>query len=529
VLFIPGVLTVSRILILLMFVFWLAWKPDYSRPPLLGWEVSLSVFFGFYALLVLGTGIWSRRLRHKVAGANFVRSLDRFNLVILIARILVPLWFMVGIAVLGWYQAVEHLLGSGKQFDLAQTTVGVLIGTFPAFGAWVALWWSQYPAEIAFREQSLLSQIESDLPVCKTPSFSSYFRSNLRLQLLFMIVPVCLIVALHDLIRLGAMLAVGTRWGVTDPENPFTWLVGAGVIFLFAPEILRRVLHTEPLANSPLRRRLEALCRRTGVKYREILLWRTGNNVGNAAVMGFVPRFRYILLSDLLLETMTDEQIEAVFAHELGHIVHRHMAWLVVFIVVLMLFNLGGGAWVTRWMNGAGVSSEAAQGVVIGLTYLFKFLLLFGFVSRRFERQADVFAARTMELSRAGVPDVAASEMLLAARKISGAEVAVAGGMTMALAPLEYTSDHAPGHVGQYGAAVFGSALHRVAMVNNIPVKARSWCHGSIANRMQYLQDLSSDPVRTRKFDRFMLFLYAAMVFALFAGAAFCWASNALP
>src|SRR6185312_5614392 len=172
------------------------------------------------------------------------------------------------------------------------------------------------------------------------------------------------------------MMALGTKWGVTDSENPFTWLLAAAAIFLLAPAILRRVLHTEPLANSPLRRRLEALCRRTGVTYREILLWRTGNNVGNAAVMGFVPRFRYILLSDLLLETMTDEQIEAVFAHELGHIVHRHMAWLVVFIVVLMLFNLGGGAWVARWMAEAGVSSEAAQGTVIGLAYLFKFLLL---------------------------------------------------------------------------------------------------------------------------------------------------------
>ena len=521
-----------------MFVFWLAWKPDYSHAALLGQPTSLAVFFGFYFVLILGTGIWSRRLRHKVAapalspteGSSFTRSLDRFNVVMLAARIVVPIWFMVGIAALGWYHAVERILGSAAHLDVSQTTLGVLIGTAPAFGAWMALWWSQYPAEVAFREQSLLSQIESDLPICKPPTFGSYFRSNLRLQLLFMIVPVCLIVALHDLIRLGAMLSVGTKWGVTDPENPFTWLVAAAVIFLFAPEILRRVLHTEPLANSPLRRRLEALCRRTGVKYREILLWRTGNNVGNAAVMGFVPRFRYILLSDLLLETMTDEQIEAVFAHELGHIVHRHMAWLVVFIVVLMLFNLGGGAWVTRWMSHAGVSSEAAQGVVIGLTYLFKFLLLFGFVSRRFERQADVFAARTMELSRAGVPDVAASDMLLAARKLTGAEVAVAGAVTMTLPqPLEYASDHAPGHVGQYGAAVFGSALHRVAMVNNIPVKARSWCHGSIANRMQYLQDLSSDPTRTRQFDRFMLFLYAALVFALFAGAAFCWASNALP
>ena len=74
-----------------------------------------------------------------------------------------------------------------------------------------------------------------------------------------------------------------------------------------------------------------ALCRRVGMRYRDILLWRTQNNMGNAAVMGLVPQVRYILLSDLLLETMTESQIEAVFAHELGHIVHRHMAWYIVF------------------------------------------------------------------------------------------------------------------------------------------------------------------------------------------------------
>ena len=34
---------------------------------------------------------------------------------------------------------------------------------------------------------------------------------------------------------------------------------------------------------------------------------------------------------------MTDEQIEAVFAHEVGHIVHRHMMWYLVLIVLLML------------------------------------------------------------------------------------------------------------------------------------------------------------------------------------------------
>ena len=515
----------SRILILLMFVFWLAWKPGYSLPTTLGAAPSLAIFLGAYFLLVIGTGIWSRLLGDRLAVGNFNRSLNRLNKVLFAARIFVPLWFIVGMFLFGWAEDVGRILRH-SHFDLTQTLPGIILGTLPAFVAWAGLWWSQYPADIAFREQGIVSQFEGYLPVHKPPTFRSYFASNVRLQLLFMVVPVLVISLLHDLLRLGATMTVGTRWELNNAENPVTWLIAAGLIFLFAPEILRRVLHTEPLPNGPLRRRLEALCRRTGVRYREILLWKTQNNLGNAAVMGFIPQVRYILLSDLLVETMDDEQIEAVFAHELGHVVHKHMAWLVVFFVVLTLLVVAGGAWIEKWMGNAGIKEGPAQGIVIAVAYLLKFFLLFGFVSRRFERQADVFAARTMELSRASVPNSSASDMLIAARQLSLATCAPSP--KIALAP---PRPHGPesGHVGNYGATVFGSALHRVAVMNNIPVRARSWCHGSIATRMQYLRDLSTDPARTQRFDRFMLFLYGALIFGLFAGAAFCWASNAIP
>jgi len=517
---------VSRVLILLMFVLWLAWKPEYCRPTGLGGAQSLALFLGGYALLVLGTGLWSRWLARRLTGRNFGRSLRRFNRLMFVARALVPIWFAAGVAGLRWWQSVNgHLQLS--DFDLTPTIIGVVLGTLPAFLAWSALWWAQYPAEIAFREQNLLAQLDADLPVHRPPTFANYFAANVRLQLLFMVVPVLMIVLLHDLIRLAASIAVGSGWRLNDPENPFTWLAAAALVFVLAPEALRRVLHTEPLASSPLRRRLEALCRRTGVKYRQILLWHTHNNLCNAAVMGVLPRVRYILLSDLLLETMTDEQIEAVFAHELGHIVHRHMAWLVVFITVLMLFNLGGGPWVTRWVEALGLSDHAqvVQGVFVASSFLFQFLVLFGFGSRRFERQADVFAARTMELSRPPAPPAAAPDLVLVPNQLPAP--ASGGAVLMPAARLAPALE--PGHVGHYGAAVFGSALERVALVNNIPIKARSWCHGSIATRMRYLQELSADPTRTARFDRFMLLLYGALVFALFAGAAFCWASNALP
>ena len=514
----------------MMFVLWMAWNPEYGPIPLLPPWAAATVFLGGYVAVVLALATWCRRMRRTFSSANLSKSLVRYNRIGFVARIFIPVWFFLGIMFLGWWRIVLHFLLPFSS-HLINSFVGVVLGTLPPFATWAALWWAQYPAEMALREENLLNQLDEGISVYRIPSFASYFTSRLRLDLLYMIIPVGLIVLLHDALRIAASLLVGDKWELRNAENPITWIVAAGVVVFFAPEVLRRILHTEPLPNSPLRRRLESLCKRTGVKYRDILLWKTQNNTGNAAVMGLVSRYRYVLLSDLLLDTMTDEQIEAVFAHELGHIVHRHMAWLIVFVFVLSLFNIGGGAWATRVMGDWGISSETALAIVIGTAYLFKFLLLFGFVSRRFERQADVFAARTMELSRESVPDVSASVTLLAARSMANTTTAPAA-TALAVRPavaLEYASDSAPGHVGQYGAAIFGSALHRVAMVNNIPVRAPSWCHGSIAKRMQYLHELSKDPVRTKRFDRLMFCLYGAMVFALFAGAAFCYAQHAIP
>ena len=100
------------------------------------------------------------------------------------------------------------------------------------------------------------------------------------------------------------------------------------------------------MPDSPLRRRLEEVARRHNVSFRDVMLWNTRHQMGNAAVMGYIPRFRYFLLSDLLLETMSDEQIEAVFAHEIGHIMHRHLFWLMATVAGLILALSGPGDWV---------------------------------------------------------------------------------------------------------------------------------------------------------------------------------------
>lgn len=521
----------SRILLLLIFVFWMA-NPGTAQPPARGAWVGVAIFLGYYVLLVLVMGVWGRLLARRVSSGNLRRSLRRYNYTLLVARAMIPVWFAFGVFGLGWGEVVHRALGGASLLRGAELPA-LLLATLPAMAAWMGLWWSQYPAEIALREQSMLGQLEADLPIYAPPNFRDYFVSNVRLRLLFTVVPIFLIVLLRDLL----LIVAATRpFGL-----PADWLdngamvLAAALVFVFAPEILRRVLHTERLEDGPLRRRLEAMCRRSNMRYRDILVWRTHSNMGNAAVMGIVPQVRYVLLSDLLLETMTDDQIEAVFAHEMGHVVHRHMAWFVVFFVVVSFGMTGAGQWADPLL--ANQPSWAAPVVVAGM--FFWVLLLFGFLSRRFERQADVYAARTMQSTQ-----TAGTAVAQLSRDAGSTDVVVLHPPAVAAPGIAGAPAPGRSHVGPYGATLFASALQRVAVINNIPIGPRTrwqgglrqrvefvlervgdfahnWLHGSIASRMQYLQRLSADAGLTHRFDRFMLRLYLALVFLLFASLAF--------
>jgi len=493
----------SRILLLILFLLWLSAGEPVR--PLAGQTTELLLFLGVFALLVLGMGLWSRLLARRLSAHNFRHSLHRFTRFMGMARMVIPAWFAFGLFGLQWHQIVESHLPFLRDWESAL----LLVGISPALLAWMGLWWSQYPADRALREQNLLIQLNEDLPVQGPPGFWSYFSANLRLQLLFTIIPILLIILLSDVVSLGLRLALHHPPGET--VQAIVNIASAAAVFIFAPQILRYVLETETLPDSPLRRRLEGMCQRIGLRYRDILLWRTQNNMGNAAVVGIIPGLRYVLLSDLLLETMPDEQIEAVFAHEMGHIVHRHMIWYVVFFIAMILALAGpGDAISTRILHVINTWFPSPDGnltpsTMMQLTPLLllslgiaAFLIVFGFLSRRFERQADVFAARTMEAG-------------------SGISVPASGNSSNR----QPATGNRSSCVGPRGAAVFTSALERVAVINNIPIATRSWCHGSIAKRMDYLLHLASDPQRTGQFDRTMARIYTALLAAFAASAAY--------
>ncbi len=251
-------------------------------------------------------------------------------------------------------------------------------------------------------------------------------------------------------------------------------------ILAAAPSMLRHIWATEPLPPGPLRDRFVAICGRIGLRYREILLWHTHGMAINAAVMGFIAPWRYILVSDALLETMTEEEIEAVFSHEAGHVRHWHLQFFVLFALLSMY--IAGGMLEVLWRLGLhdlGLLQLIALAVLL-LSWLFGF----GWLSRRFERQADLFGVRCV------APEV------------------------------KKCLDWCPVHGKQTGpglcvtaANVFGRTLAKIADLNGIPRDAPSWRHGTIESRCQLIERFAVDPLALRKFDR-RVFLTKVLLFA---------------
>ena len=475
----------SRLQLLFPLIFWAIWLGQRGEPVVAPWMGS-AIYAMSLALVVVLMRRWARR---AMRGTTFrsVQATSRFHQAMFAARWAILAIHGVALLYLGFG---DLILATGITFRGHAEAPAALVSSIPVVLAWIGLIWAQYPLDRAIREQNALAALNAGESIFEPPSLRQYIASNARLQVLSLLAPVAIAILLRDAVLLALDAAGMPRDGTNEV---IATLMSAGFVFIVGPEILRRELPVQRLPDSPLRDRLEAMCKRLGLRYREILVWRTHFSFCNAAVMGLVPRFRYILLSDLLLDTMDDRQVEAVFAHEAGHVMHRHMTWYVVFAVVFFLW-LGAAETIVGWIFWSGhvPVQVPLETIMFGIGVL-AFFLIFGSLSRSFERQADLFAART--ISRAPAEDVQPD-----------------------------------------GVEVFNSALAHVARLNNMPLDARqfahgrgrigrvyaslvhhagTWLHGSIRARMDYLRSLPNNPARTSRFDRRMTAIRIALLVAL--------------
>jgi len=143
---------------------------------------------------------------------------------------------------------------------------------------------------------------------------------------------------------------VGALTGLLDALGPWAVrieevgllgaLFGLGLALLavlLLPRLLTWVWKTESLPPGGLRARLEALAQRAGLRFRDLMLWRTGGMMPNALVMGFGGGTRRVLFTDALVEMLGDAELEAVFGHEMGHAKRHHGLLLGAFALGALL------------------------------------------------------------------------------------------------------------------------------------------------------------------------------------------------
>jgi STE24 endopeptidase len=215
-------------------------------------------------------------------------------------------------------------------------------------------------------------------------------------------------------------LAVGGTLGLLAAEFlyaairhwPEHWWIFCAVGFMgffvlmanLAPVLIMPIFFKfKPLENADLTERLVELSRRAGTRVKGVFEWKLSekSKKANAALMG-LGNTRRIILSDTLLNGFTNDEIEAVLAHELGHHVHRHIFQLIAIQGGALFAGLYLIHRILTWLSphfGFHGAADFANLPLLALVATILSLVLLPAVnsySRALERQADTYALRAI-------------------------------------------------------------------------------------------------------------------------------------
>lgn len=350
---------------------------------------TLVLFFVLIAFFSLSAWLQFRRVRSRI-GRLSVRHLDhRFHFVLTRLYFLALAVFAVDVYVLNlgvlFYRVpVVKQVPTLEALLFLALFIGylILVWTF-AYGAYTRI----YKTGDSRREY-LLSNIFFSLPV---------------------LLPWLILSATVDLIDL--LPFEGPKRMLSSPAGQ----IGYFLLFLFllaviGPWLIQWFWRCRPLKPGMTRYRIEALCRRAGMKYREIMVWPLfGGRAITAGVMGLVRRFRYILITPALIRQLNPLEIDAVIAHEIGHIQKKHLLFYLVFfagylVIAFSLLYLTGYmiiyAEAVYGIAGKGADYNALASITFSFVMIVAFLVyfryIFGYYMRNFERQADLHALSIM-------------------------------------------------------------------------------------------------------------------------------------
>jgi len=198
---------------------------------------------------------------------------------------------------------------------------------------------------------------------------------------------------------LWLMNQAGERWWI------YAWLLwmGFSLTMIWAyPAFIAPIFNKfSQLEDASLRARIEELLRRCGFQSQGVFVvdGSRRSSHGNAYFTGFGKNKR-IVFYDTLLESLSEDEVEAVLAHELGHFKRNHIKKSLLLSSAISFVGFALLAWLMRsdWFyTSLGVQTASTYMALILFMMImpvFTYFVspLFSALSRKHEFEADEFA-----------------------------------------------------------------------------------------------------------------------------------------
>jgi STE24 endopeptidase len=152
------------------------------------------------------------------------------------------------------------------------------------------------------------------------------------------------------------------------------------------PYVIQWIWQCKPLEidDPELKAKLEKICQTAQFKHAGIKTWGLMNDSLTAAIIGIIPKIRYVIFTKKLIKKLSFNAISAILAHEIGHWYRKHLLiYPLIMVGLVVLLN----SFETHFQE---TLPPLLFFTIYILCLILYFRLVFGFFSRIFERQADL-------------------------------------------------------------------------------------------------------------------------------------------
>lgn len=352
---------------------------------------AMSFFTGLVVFFYWATRRFFKKLEQDISSGTVFNRDQKFDTLITRQSIMAVVIFSINIFVLG---LPSYFTGMTVFREVPTLLALCFIALFIFYLC--IIWESAYAAQKMIHRNAM--------------SLKEYIRSNISFSVPVLI-PWTLLSGIADIINLLPFEFPKTVLASPAGQAAY-FLIFLLVLVFFAPVMIQRFWGCKPLADGIFRSQIESFLKTANLEYAEILNWPLfGGKMITAGVMGIVKKFRYILVTPALLRYLSPEELDAVMAHETGHVKKYHLLFYLFFFVGFMLLSYSVFNLIIFALlyieplyhmtfgsdpTGTGIFSQVFSILDIAI-FIIYFRFIFGYFMRNFERQADIFVYELMD------------------------------------------------------------------------------------------------------------------------------------